>query len=68
MRRKLRTYEQLEHELDLAILHQGGASASDVDPRAVMSEPYVTQLRGVDNVLTSLGAALPTSNKRRYAH
>lgn len=61
MQDQLSTYEQLECELDLAIMQAGreydGSSASEsLDAGSV---------RGIDVILSRIGAAMPASNKRR---
>ena len=68
-RDRLRTYEQLEYELDSAILEGGGGNGSGDAQRA--SSAVANMLGGVplssggDDLVSTLAGALPTKGARR---
>lgn len=57
---KLSMYQQLEYELDMAILNAGGVD--EVQDKAALGSG---QIRGIHHMLESLGSNVPTANKRR---
>ena len=57
---KLSMYQQLEYELDMAILNAGGVD--EVQDKAAL---HGGQIRGIHHMLESLGTNIPTANKRR---
>lgn len=60
LQEKLSMYQQLEYELDMAILNAGGVE--DVQDKSALQSG---QVRGIHHMLESLGANVPTANKRR---
>jgi chromosome segregation ATPase len=65
---KLSMYQQLEYELDMAILGAGGLAADGgEDGAAGGSGPVGAKagVRGIHAILESLGSNIPTANKRR---
>lgn len=60
LQEKLSMYQQLEYELDMAILNAGS-----VDDIQSSSQLQSGQIKGIHHMLESLGANVPTANKRR---
>jgi len=65
---KLSMYQQLEYELDMAILGAGGLATEGEDGGAGSGSGPVgakAGVRGIHAILESLGTNIPTANKRR---
>jgi chromosome segregation ATPase len=62
---KLSMYQQLEYELDMAILNAGGLEDVKNKDELTGHGGGGGQIRGIHSLLESLGSNIPTANKRR---
>ena len=66
LQEKLQMYQQLEYELDVAILQAGGLEeGQSIDGVQPAQQGSAGQIRGIHSLLESLGSNVPTANKRR---
>jgi len=72
LKEKLSMYQQLEYELDMAILNAGGvdggsrgSKSGEDEEKDAEGSPTGASFRGIHALLEGLGGNVPSSNKRR---